>query len=91
MAGVVPADADDAERERRMRTYVRNLRFACTEAGDPARGSRLVERSLRLHPRNAHAAHALAHVFYEEGDSAGGARFAESHETGNRRSAATPR
>ena len=49
--------------------------FACTEAGDPARGRRLVERSLRLHPRNAHAAHALAHVFYEEGDSAGGAHF----------------
>ena len=52
--------------------------FACTEAGDRARGRRLVERSLRLHPRNAHAAHALAHVFYEEGDSAGGARFVES-------------
>ena len=32
MAGVVPADADDAERERRMRTYVRNLRSAATEA-----------------------------------------------------------
>jgi len=49
--------------------------FACTEAGDPARGRRLVERSLRRYPRNAHAAHALAHVFYEEGDSAGGAAF----------------
>jgi hydroxypyruvate isomerase len=32
MAGVVPQDADDAERERRMRTYVRNLRLAATEA-----------------------------------------------------------
>jgi len=32
MAGVLPQDADDAERERRMRTYLRNLRFACTEA-----------------------------------------------------------
>lgn len=32
MAGVLPADADDAERERRMRTYVRNLRYACSEA-----------------------------------------------------------
>ena len=32
MAGVVPLGADDAERERRMRTYVRNLRFACAEA-----------------------------------------------------------
>lgn len=49
--------------------------FACTEAGDRARGRRLVERSLSLHPRNAHAAHALAHVYYEEGDSARGAAF----------------
>jgi len=49
--------------------------FACTESGDRARGRRLVERSLSLYPRNAHAAHALAHVFYEEGDSAGGAAF----------------
>lgn len=32
MAGIVPPGADDAERERRMRTYVRNLRFACTDA-----------------------------------------------------------
>lgn len=32
MAGVVPDGADDAERDRRMRTYVRNLRFACDEA-----------------------------------------------------------
>jgi len=32
MAGVVPEGADAAERERRMRTYVRNLRFACNEA-----------------------------------------------------------
>jgi len=32
MAGIVPAGADDAERERRMRTYVRNLRFAAAEA-----------------------------------------------------------
>jgi 2-dehydrotetronate isomerase len=32
MAGVVPADADDAERARRMRTYVRNLRLAVADA-----------------------------------------------------------
>jgi len=32
MAGVVPHGADAADRERRARTYVRNLRFACTEA-----------------------------------------------------------
>jgi len=32
MAGVVPEGADAAERERRTRTYVRNLRLACAEA-----------------------------------------------------------
>lgn len=32
MAGVVPDGADAAERQRRTRTYVRNLRFACGEA-----------------------------------------------------------
>jgi hydroxypyruvate isomerase len=32
MAGVLPADAGAEERERRLRTYQRNLRFACTEA-----------------------------------------------------------
>jgi 2-dehydrotetronate isomerase len=32
MAGVLPEDADFSERERRVRTFVRNVRFACTEA-----------------------------------------------------------
>jgi 2-dehydrotetronate isomerase len=32
MAGVLPADADDAERTKRRRLYVRNLKFACEEA-----------------------------------------------------------
>jgi 2-dehydrotetronate isomerase len=32
MAGIVPPGADEAERERRTRTYVRNLRLAATEA-----------------------------------------------------------
>jgi 2-dehydrotetronate isomerase len=36
MAGLIPPDADAAERERRTRTFVRNLRFACEEAA--ARG-----------------------------------------------------
>ncbi|HEX6136439.1 MAG TPA: 2-oxo-tetronate isomerase [Casimicrobiaceae bacterium] len=36
MAGVLPAGADAAERERRIRSYVRNLRFACTEAAAQA-------------------------------------------------------
>jgi hydroxypyruvate isomerase len=32
MAGVLPSGADASERERRLRTYVRNLRYACSEA-----------------------------------------------------------
>ena len=32
MAGIAPEGVDAAERERRLRTYVRNLRYACTEA-----------------------------------------------------------
>jgi hydroxypyruvate isomerase len=32
MAGVLPPDVDATERERRMRTYTRNLRSACTDA-----------------------------------------------------------
>ena len=32
MAGVLPRDADADERERRLRVYQRNLRYACTEA-----------------------------------------------------------
>ena len=39
----------------------------------PAR--RLAERSLARHPHNAGAAHALAHVFYETDDHAGGTAF----------------
>lgn len=49
--------------------------FACTEAGKRSRGRRLVERSLALNPRNAHAAHAMAHVCYEANTSPEGAAF----------------
>ena len=31
-AGLLPENADDDERQRRRRTYIRNLRFACNEA-----------------------------------------------------------
>jgi hydroxypyruvate isomerase len=34
MAGVLPEDADAEERARRLRTYKRNLRFACQEAAE---------------------------------------------------------
>ncbi|HVO89786.1 MAG TPA: 2-oxo-tetronate isomerase [Casimicrobiaceae bacterium] len=33
MAGLLPAGADRDEKMRRVRTYIRNLRFACEEAG----------------------------------------------------------
>jgi len=49
--------------------------FACTEADQRQRGRRLVERALTLKPRNGHAAHGLAHVFYEGNDSEEGAAF----------------
>ena len=49
--------------------------FACTEADDRTRGRRLVDRALALNPRNAHAAHARAHVCYEANASAEGAAF----------------
>jgi hypothetical protein len=52
--------------------------FALTEARGWAAGAPLVERSLRLDPRNAHAAHAHAHVLYERGASADGSAFLDA-------------
>ena len=49
--------------------------FALTEARGWAAGAPLVERSLALSPRNAHGAHAWAHVLYERGDEAGRCRL----------------
>jgi len=49
--------------------------FACTEADQRSRGRRLVDRALALNPRNAHAAHARAHVCYEANTSEEGAAF----------------
>jgi hypothetical protein len=51
--------------------------FARTEAQGWRAGAPLVERSLALYPRNAHAAHSLAHVLYERGGDAEGAAFVE--------------
>jgi hypothetical protein len=49
--------------------------FARTEALGWKAGAPLVERALGLAPRNAHAAHAWAHVCYEQGDDRAGATF----------------
>ena len=52
--------------------------FACTEADKRTRGRRLVDRALALNPRNAHAAHARAHVCYEANTCEEGAAFLRS-------------
>ena len=49
--------------------------FARTEALGWKAGAPMLERALALAPRNAHAAHAWAHVLYERGDDASGAAF----------------
>jgi hypothetical protein len=49
--------------------------FARTEALGWKAGAPLIERALELAPRNAHAAHAHAHVLYERGDDESGVAF----------------
>ncbi len=49
--------------------------FARTEALGWKAGAPLIERALTRGPRNAHAAHAWAHVCYERGDDRAGATF----------------
>jgi hypothetical protein len=51
------------------------LGWAQIETGAVGAGTRLVERSLELNPRNAHGAHQRAHGFFEAGDADGGADF----------------
>ncbi len=51
------------------------LGWARIETGAVAAGTRLVERSLALNPRNAHGAHQRVHGYFEAGDAAGGADF----------------
>lgn len=51
------------------------LGWAQIETGAVAEGTRRVERSLMLNPRNAHGAHQRAHGFFEAGDAEGGAAF----------------
>jgi hypothetical protein len=51
------------------------LGWAQIETGAVAAGTRLVERSLALNPRNAHGAHQRVHGYFEAGDAAGGAGF----------------
>jgi hypothetical protein len=49
--------------------------WANTEAGNVGIGLEQTERALALRRENGHAAHALAHAYFEQGDAANGARF----------------
>jgi tetratricopeptide (TPR) repeat protein len=63
------------------------LGWAQIETGAVAMGTRLVERSLDLNPRNAHGAHQRAHGFFEAGDAEGGVAFVEDWLRGYERAA----
>jgi tetratricopeptide (TPR) repeat protein len=55
--------------------FLTYLGWARIELGDITTGVAEVERALALNPRNAYAAHARAHGYYEAGDAASGAAF----------------
>lgn len=57
--------------------FLTYLGWARIELGDIARGAAEVERALAGNPRNAFAAHARAHGYYEAGDAERGAGFIE--------------
>jgi hypothetical protein len=54
------------------------LGWAYIETGEVAKGTELVERSLAVNSRNAHAAHQRVHDFFESGDANNGADFIEN-------------
>jgi hypothetical protein len=58
--------------------FLTYLGWARIETGDVARGAAEVERALTGNPRNAYAAHARAHGYYEAGDADNGAAFIDS-------------
>jgi tetratricopeptide (TPR) repeat protein len=57
--------------------FLTYLGWARIELGDVARGAAEVERALEGNPRNAFAAHARAHGYFEAGDPERGAAFVE--------------
>lgn len=57
--------------------FLTYLGWARIELGDVARGAAEVERALDGNPRDAFAAHARAHGYYETGDAEAGAKFIE--------------
>jgi hypothetical protein len=58
--------------------FLTYLGWARIELGDIARGAAEVERALLGNPRNAFAAHARAHGYFEAGEPDAGAGFIES-------------
>ena len=52
--------------------------LALGEDGRVAEGRPKIDRSVRLNPKNAHCAHAMAHVCYESGDADRGRDFLSS-------------
>ena len=51
--------------------------FSLCETGQVGPAAELIDKSLALNPRNAHGAHVRAHIHYEAGESAAGARYLE--------------
>jgi tetratricopeptide (TPR) repeat protein len=49
--------------------------FSLGETGQTARAAAMIDQSLALNPRNAHAAHVRAHVYYETGETSAGLDF----------------
>ena len=49
--------------------------FSLVEVGRLEEARRAIERSLELHPRNAHGVHVYAHVLYESGEDAAGLAY----------------
>jgi hydroxypyruvate isomerase len=66
MAGVLPEGADEQERARRMRTYKRNLRFACQEAAEQGVTILIEPLNPRDNPRYLLTTQADAHAIREE-------------------------
>ncbi|MFO1314738.1 MAG: 2-oxo-tetronate isomerase [Burkholderiales bacterium] len=66
MAGVLPEGADDTERARRLRTYKRNVRFACQEAAEQQVTITIEPINPRDVPRYLLTTQAEAHAIREE-------------------------
>jgi hydroxypyruvate isomerase len=66
MAGVLPENADAEERARRLRTFKRNLRFACQEAAEQNVTILIEPLNARDNPRYLLNTQADAHAIREE-------------------------